>query len=189
MVIIRYFADKNDGDDYGDDDEDDIAAGSDFDDDDSVAGSGAGAIMPSGRNVNRVNRMSDDNDDENEGYDSLSDDSFHPELGGTEGPITPPHLTKNLSPVLIPRTNHGTPMLPTNGAKRERGSAAAIAVTPPAHDTSGSGKAQRQPLGAVSDPSVRGGNVARHGVWDMEGGGSMTGKGRLFRESETGNTK
>lgn len=96
--------------------------------------------------------------------DSLSDDSFHPELSSTTGPITPPQSPKTTERAL-----------PSATVMTESGT------------IFGTAKPQRQPLGAVADPGSKKnlGNAGGSGggVWDITAETPVTGnagKARFF---------
>lgn len=139
--------------------------------------------------------------------DSLSDDSFHPELGGTGGPITPPQNMEALS--RFGGTGVPTVFPPAKGAV---GSEAAGAAAGDGFENKGAGGFRydfgtstppRRPLGAVADPGAMnrgfgekgsggGGGGGGGGIWDCDivDAGVRSGRGRQkFRESELEKTE
>lgn len=109
--------------------------------------------------------------------DSLSDDSFHPELSSTTGPITPPQTprtTERMLPSATVTTDSGTFF---GGKSDQPGFGRDIGVAKP----------PRQPIGAVADLGAKenvgnaGGSGA--GVWDISAETPVTGnagKARFF---------
>lgn len=140
--------------------------------------------------------------------DSLSDDSFHPELGGTGGPITPPQNIEALSRFRA----RGIPTVspPAKGAVGSETAGAAAAAGDGFENRGaggfrydfGSSTPPRQPLGAVADPGSmnrgfgekgNGGGGGGGGIWDCDvvvDSGVGSGRGRQkFRKSELEKTE